>query len=221
MIRKILVTLFYIGIAALIYVVHEPLLQWINQADREYAFVTALVATLMSLFPVIPYPIVGGVIGAAYGPVLGGLIIWAGSSIASVIMFSIVRYGYQDWGVKVLHKYKYLGKLTVLFERNAFITITLLRMIPVIPSIIINVYAALSRVRFLSYAVASSLGKIPSMILFALIGHTIVTDPKEIVYMVVVYGTFLTMMYGAYRLWQKRAEANLHREQECQTGRTS
>ncbi|MBM7094311.1 TVP38/TMEM64 family protein [Bacillus sp. H-16] len=214
MLRKILVTLFYVGIAVFIYFIHEPLLQWIRQTDREFAVLTALVATLMSLFPVIPYPIVGGVIGAAYGPVLGGFIIWFGSSMASVIMFAIVRYGYQDWGMKVLHKYKYLGKLTVLFERNAFLTITLLRMIPVIPSIIINVYAALSRVRFLSYALASSLGKIPSMILFALIGHTIVTDPQEIVYMILIYGTFLAVVYGGYRYFQKRAEAKFQTEHE-------
>ncbi|TMW73333.1 TVP38/TMEM64 family protein [Alteribacter natronophilus] len=215
MIRKISVTLFYLGIAFVIYLVHEPLLTWIGNTDREYAAITALAATLMSLFPVIPYPIVGGVIGAAYGPALGGLIIWIGSSLASVIMFAIVRYGYQDWGKKILHKYKYLEKLTVLFERNAFVTITLLRMIPVIPSIIINVYAALSRVRFLSYAAASSLGKIPSMILFALIGHTIVTDPGELLVMAVVYGTFLAVMYAAYRFWQKRAEQKFsaeHRE---------
>ncbi|WP_026689778.1 TVP38/TMEM64 family protein [Alteribacter aurantiacus] len=214
MLRKIIVTLFYVSIAVFIYVIHEPLLQWIHSTDREYAVITALVATLMSLFPVIPYPIVGGVIGAAYGPVLGGFLIWFGSSMASIIMFAIVRYGYQDWGMKILHKYKYLGKLTVLFERNAFLTITLLRMIPIIPSIIINVYAALSRVRFVSYALASSLGKIPSMILFAMIGHTIVTDPREIIYMVIVYGTFLAIVYSGYRYFKKRAEIKFQLQHE-------
>ncbi|PYZ98140.1 TVP38/TMEM64 family protein [Alteribacter lacisalsi] len=212
MLRKITVTLFYLGVAFIIYLVHEPLLAWIGSTDRSYAPLTAIVATLMSLFPVIPYPIVGGVIGAAYGPALGGLLIWIGSSLASVIMFAIVRYGYQDWGKKILHKYKYLEKLTVLFERNAFVTITLLRMIPVIPSIIINVYAALSRVRFLSYTAASSLGKIPSMILFALIGHTIVTDPGELLVMAIVYATFLIVMYGMYRVWKKRAEQRFRLE---------
>ncbi|MBU9721372.1 MULTISPECIES: TVP38/TMEM64 family protein [Bacillaceae] len=208
MLRKTLVLLGAVGIVLFLFFYHESLLQWVQSTENDYVVLTTIIATLMSLFPVIPYPLVGGVVGAAYGPVLGAFVIWMGSTFASIIFFSMVRYGgFHKLGSKILLKYAATKKVTLLFERNAFLSITILRMIPVIPSILINAYAALSRVSFLSYAVASGLGKIPAMTLFALVGHTIVTNPIEIVYMIVIYGIFLAIIYTGYRLWTKNIEA--------------
>ena len=119
-------------------------------------------AVIMALFPVIPYPVVGGVIGrprAGYrwNRHLGRLY------RASILMFMFIRYGFQEWGDRVLYRYNRLGKVTTMFERNAFMTILFTRLIPFIPSIVINVYAALSKVTFASYSIASALGKIPAI----------------------------------------------------------
>ncbi|MCD8508487.1 MAG: hypothetical protein LRY73_00280 [Bacillus sp. (in: Bacteria)] len=73
MLRKSVIILLGLLIVAFLFVFHEPLLQWIQNADRRFVWITTIIATLMSLFPVIPYPLVGSVIGAAYGPILGAL----------------------------------------------------------------------------------------------------------------------------------------------------
>ncbi|MDG5789586.1 TVP38/TMEM64 family protein [Evansella sp. AB-P1] len=210
MYRKLIVVITAITIILLLYFYHEPLLHWIQNNEQDYVVLTSIIATFMSLFPVIPYPIVGGVIGAAYGPWLGAFVIWIGSTLASIIFFSMIRYGgFHKWGTKILLRYTVTKKITLLFERNAFMSITILRMIPVIPSILINAYAALSRVSFISYSIASGLGKIPAMILFALVGHTIVTDPLEIIYMVLIYVVFLSIVYSIYRIWTRRIDHQL------------
>jgi uncharacterized membrane protein YdjX (TVP38/TMEM64 family) len=206
MIKKVFILVSYALIALLIYLYGESLLHWIREGGANYLFLTAILATLFALFPIIPYPIIGGVLGAAYGPVLGSLMTWIGSSLASIIMFSFVRYGYQDWGLQLLQRYRSLNKITVLFERNAFMTIFVTRLIPVIPSIIVNIYSALSRVRFLSYAIASSLGKVPSMILFAVVGNSFVNDPSQLMMIAFYYVVFLVVVYGLYRVWQKFAQ---------------
>lgn len=176
MLRKTLVfvVLLTLFLVALLY--GESFAAWLDAGGTESILLTALIATLLSLFPVIPYPIIGGILGAIYGPYLGSLVTWIGSSLASIVMFVFIRYGYQDLGQRILNRYTTLSKLNLLFERNAFMTIFLTRLIPIVPSIIVNVYSALSRVGFLTYTMASSIGKIPSMILFATVGSTIVTN---------------------------------------------
>ncbi|WP_332694612.1 TVP38/TMEM64 family protein [Halalkalibacter lacteus] len=206
--RKGFVLFGYVAIAVIMYLFGESLLQWIRQGGTDYMIVTSLLATIFALFPIIPYPIIGGVLGAAYGPISGSIVTWIGSSLASILMFAFVRYGYQDWGKKWLFRYERLAKITVMFEKNAFMTIFLTRLIPVIPSIIVNIYSALSRVTFLRYAIASSLGKVPSMILFATVGNTIVTNPSDLLYISLLYGSFLIVVYLCFRLFNRYTVQN-------------
>jgi uncharacterized membrane protein YdjX (TVP38/TMEM64 family) len=202
MLKKLSLAILYIGIASLVYLYGEDILSWFQQSDN-IALIT-IMAVLMALFPVIPYPIVGGVLGAAFGPVLGGVITWVGSTTASILMFLFVRYGYQEWGSRVLHGHNSLGKITELFERNAFLTIIFARLIPFVPSFIINIYAALSRVSFGAYAIASALGKIPAMLLFAIVGDNLVREPRNLMITLGIYIVFISLTVWAYRLWRAR-----------------
>ncbi|WP_100399603.1 TVP38/TMEM64 family protein [Bacillus sp. FJAT-44742] len=209
MIKKAGIALLYIVIGFLIYLYGEPLIVWINEEGHNYVTITTIAATMFSLFPIIPYPVIGGIIGAAYGPFLGTIVIWIGSSAASIIMFLFVRYGYQDWGYKVLRKYKALEKVTILFEKNAFLAIFLTRLVPVVPSIAVNIYSGLSRVRFMPYAVASSAGKVPAMVLFATIGTVAVTNPWDLFYVIAVYSIFLVLCYIVYKIFKSKARAEI------------
>ncbi|WP_010502364.1 TVP38/TMEM64 family protein [Paenibacillus elgii] len=204
MFKKISLALVYAVAAYLIYRYGAEIVVWFQSSS--HVAVVILAATALALFPVIPYPVVGGVIGAAFGPVVGAAITWAGSTAASLLMFVFVRYGYQEWGQRMLYRYERLGKLTVLFERNAFLTILFARLIPFIPSIIINAYSALSRVSFAAYAAASALGKIPAMLLFAFVGNTLMTEPGAVWLTVGIYGGFLAVMLSAYRQWKRSKE---------------
>ena len=201
MFKKFGLALLYILSVYFVFVYRQDILQWIQQTDS--VVVVTLIAMLMALFPIIPYPVVGGVIGAAFGPVLGGTMTWVGSAAASILMFLFVRYGFQEWGVRLLHSRKGIGKVTELFERNAFLTILFTRLLPFIPSILINTYAALSRVSFTSYAIASSIGKIPAMLLFVMIGDSLMTEPRNILLTVAVYGVFLIVTLSVYQLWRR------------------
>jgi uncharacterized membrane protein YdjX (TVP38/TMEM64 family) len=201
--KKALVFLSYLFIALLMYLDGDSLLDWIRQGGTEYTVVTTMLATFFALFPIIPYPIIGGVLGAAYGPISGSLVTWLGSSLASILMFAFVRYGYQDWGKKWLYKYDRLSKVTKMFEQNAFMTIFVTRLIPVIPSIIVNIYSALSRVSFIRYTIASSLGKIPAMILFATVGNSIANNPSDLLFLTLIYGAFLFVVYSAFKLFNR------------------
>jgi len=199
--RKLSIAVLYSASAYLIYLYGEQIVIWLKTTD-QYILVI-MIAILMALFPIIPYPLVGGLIGATFGPVSGTIMTWLGSTVASILMFLFVRFGYKDWGIKVLHGNKRISKLTSLFEQNAFLAILFLRMLPMVPSIMINVYSALSRVSFIAYAIASSLGKIPAMLLFAIIGDKAFNDPSQIVTAMTIYSVFLLVTLSFYRFWKK------------------
>lgn len=175
---------------------------WFHQTDN-IAFIT-LMAMLVALFPVIPYPLVGGVLGAAFGPILGGVITWVGSTAASLLMFLFIRYGYQEWGLKLLNSHARLSRFTELFERNAFLAIVFARLIPFVPSFVVNIYAALSRVSIGVYATASALGKIPAMLLFVVVGDSLVGEPRNMMITLGIYIVFISVTVGLYRLWRAR-----------------
>lgn len=200
MLKKLGLAIIYAAAAFILYTYGDAILAWLQQADSVPLVI--LMAALMALFPIIPYPVVSGIIGAALGPALGGFAAWAGSAAASIVMFLFIRYGYREWGVHVLHRYSRIGKLTDLFERNAFLTILFARLIPFIPSIAINMYSALSRVSFTTYAIASSLGKMPAMLLFVTVGDNLISNPKNMLAAIGIYALFLALSLFAYRLWR-------------------
>ena len=202
--RKIAVLVLFLIFGVLVYLNRFDLVDWIRDYGQRSVVLTTIAATLFALFPVIPYPIIGALLGVMYGPALGSLVTWIGSSIASIIMFIAIRLGFQDWGRKVITRYQSLDKITALFERNAFMTIFISRMVPVIPSIVANSYFALSRVSLGVYSIASTIGKIPSMILFATVGSTLLNNPGDLLFVGLYYVGFLLVVYSCYRMWTRR-----------------
>ncbi|WP_099300492.1 TVP38/TMEM64 family protein [Bacillus sp. Marseille-P3800] len=202
--KKIVVFLIFLGLGILVFRFQDDFLYFIETLGDQSIVLTTSIATLFSLFPIIPYPIIGGLIGAAYGPYLGSFVTWAGSSMASILFFVFIRYAYQDIGLKLIHRFQFTSRVTMLFEKNAFMTIFITRLVPIVPSILVNAYSALSRVSTTQYIVASSLGKMPSMILFASVGHTIIHNPSGLILVAFFYALFLALVYISYRLWTKR-----------------
>ncbi|WP_054710809.1 TVP38/TMEM64 family protein [Bacillus sp. JCM 19041] len=208
MVKKISVFISFLTAGLAVFFFGESMLVWIQSFGQQYLLLTAIVATALALFPIIPYPIIGGILGAAFGPVTGSLVTWIGSSSASILMFILIRYAYQDYGLSLINRYQTTAKITLLFEQNAFMTIFLTRLIPIIPSILVNAYSALSRVKTSHYIIASSLGKVPSMILFATVGNAVFQEPASLILIGIAYFIFLIFVYAGHRGWQRWTRKN-------------
>ncbi|MFS0723045.1 TVP38/TMEM64 family protein [Paenibacillus sp. 1P07SE] len=196
--QRILSFLIYGAAIVLILWYRSDILGWLEQASGVHPLMIVSAATLLALFPVIPYPLIGGILGATFGSQLGAVYTWIGSSAASILMFVMVRWLFFDWGQRMLHQVSLIGRITAMFERSAFIFILSVRLIPFIPSVLVNIYCAVSKVGFWPYSIASSLGKIPSMVLFALLGSQLLADPRSIIVTLAVYGAFIGLVYVGY-----------------------
>ncbi|OCT13351.1 hypothetical protein A8709_03620 [Paenibacillus pectinilyticus] len=193
----------YLVLIFIVYVFKDEILHWMQYGDAPVLLIFAAALGFI-LVPVIPYKIVIGMLGFMYGPLLGALISWTAASVASVIVFLLARYLFQKQGRAYLSKYAKLEKLQTAIEKNPFLTILLARLIPVIPQAVVNVIPAITSISVVTFAVASALGKIPAMLLFAFIGSNLFAGTSKLVLSVGVYILFLACVYVVYRVWLKK-----------------
>lgn len=187
-------------ICLLIY--RQEITDWMMYSRPSY-LTMFLLSLCFLLFPVLPFKIIIGMLGFIYGPLIGAAISWAAASTASVIVYLVVRIYFQKKGRAYLAKYKRLEKWTLLMEKNPFLVIFLARIIPVFPQAIVNIYPAFLSINLLTYTAASSLGKIPAMLVFSYLGKNIFSDLSNAFLVIGIYGAFLLLVYLIYRLWLK------------------
>jgi len=154
------------------------------------------------LFPVIPYGLFGGIMGAKFGPLWGSFINWTGSFGSAFLMFLYIRYWYQKTGRSFLAQFQQLDHFTSVFERNAFVAVLFARLIPIIPSPVINIYSAISIIPILSFALATAIGKIPTMLVYSILGDQIFTSFHRTFVTLLIYLSFVGLAYLIYRRWQ-------------------
>ncbi|WP_159881432.1 TVP38/TMEM64 family protein [Paenibacillus puerhi] len=199
-VKKGLVVLMYAALIAAALFYKEELLRWLGSGDRSDLPLMLLLSVLLAFVPVVPFGVVGGIMGAKYGFVIGGLLNLAGSSIAAVLMLLLVRVLFRDQGRRYLTRFRSLERFTALYEKRPFLSVLAARLIPILPSPAINIYSGLSRISVAVFAAATVLGKVPVMLVFALVGDTFLTDPIMTAAALAVYAVFLAVVYAGYKL---------------------
>ncbi|PYI55720.1 TVP38/TMEM64 family protein [Paenibacillus flagellatus] len=196
------IVLVYAAAIAVCLFYRTELSDWMRQSPS--IVVSFAIALALLLFPVLPFKIVIGTLGYMYGPLLGAFISWTAASVASVIVFVVVRATLRERAAAYLSKFGQAERLRVLMERRPFATILAARLVPVFPQTLVNIYPAFLSIRLSTYAVASSLGKIPAMLVFAYLGDRLFADLRSAIAVLAVYGAFLAATYVGYRLWARR-----------------
>jgi uncharacterized membrane protein YdjX (TVP38/TMEM64 family) len=157
---------------------------------------------LLVFIPVVPYVVLAGIIGSVFGILLGTVISLMGVGLGTITMFKLARYGFQGWTQSYLKRYPKIKEYETMFEQNVFIGILLARVIPIIPSPIINIIAGLSKVKWSVFLSASLIGKLPAIFLFTLAG-SLINNQKWI--SIVIYGIyFLTIAILAGKKIQQK-----------------
>ena len=190
------IILYIIGII-LVFIYRQEILAWMKQ---DHSLFTSIgTATLLALFPVVPYKVVIGLYGYAYGSLTGVLICWTATNIAAALMYAGVRYMFQAPARRYLASKPGLGKFTAAVASRPFASIVLARLAPVIPQTAVNAYAGAAGLPFWNYLAASGLGKIPGIALFAFLGGNLLQNPRSAAAAVLLYGAVLALALLALR----------------------
>ncbi|MGF2618193.1 TVP38/TMEM64 family protein [Rossellomorea vietnamensis] len=194
----------------------DTVLDLIQEGGAIAGFVSILFVAVLVFFPIIPYPVLAGILGSVAGVVNGTLISLIGILIGTTLMFYLSRYGFQSWSQRLLSKYPKAKEYERYFEKNAFLGILFLRILPVIPSPIVNIITGMSRVNFLIFSSATLLGKLPAIVTFTIAGS--IFEGNRLL-SISIYGVYFLIIVAAASMhfYKKKSSLIIPSEKQVNT----
>ncbi|WP_163099379.1 TVP38/TMEM64 family protein [Peribacillus alkalitolerans] len=168
--KQLLTFLFFGTIILLSYLQKETMLSVIESGSYIAIPVAILFVALLVFFPVVPFAMLAGIIGAIFGIWKGLGISMLGIGIGTIIMFSMARFGFHTWIQKYIMKIPRIREYEQYFEKNAFMGILIVRLFPFVPSPAVNILCGISNVSWTTFLGASLLGKLPAVFIFTFAG---------------------------------------------------
>ncbi|WP_040209709.1 TVP38/TMEM64 family protein [Neobacillus jeddahensis] len=170
----------------------DDLLEMIKQGGNLSILISMLMVAICVFFPIIPFPVLAGVIGAVFGATLAVFISLAGAIVGTMAFFFLSRYGFRDFAVEKLAKYPKITEYEEFLNRNSFVAILTCRLIPIIPAPIVNIICGLSGVKWIIFFVASTLGKIPNILILSYAGSLFSSNK---LYSIGIYGCYVLIIF--------------------------
>ena len=155
-----------------------PLNQWINfgtiiawqQSMRGNPAAICLVAGIYVLGGLVFFPVTILTVATVFtfGPIAGNAYAMAGWLLSAAVGYSIGR----GIGRELLHKLAgpRLDRLIQQAGRHGFFTVLTMRILPVAPFTLVNLFVGASWIRFRDFFLASLIGRIPGMVGLTLFG---------------------------------------------------
>lgn len=204
--RIIMFAILYGIILILAYSFKDSILFWLNERNSN-DHTKLLWITLLSLFihivPVIPISIFSGLMGVKYGVGLGAFINWVGSIGAATLFFFLARHYFIELFRKNLAKSKHIQKFDQLVSQNAFLAVLFSRMIPIIPDQFISLSSGMSSMVFVQYFVATAIGQIPTMMMFAFLGEQLFLSITGFLITMAIYIGIILLMILSITIYQR------------------
>jgi uncharacterized membrane protein YdjX (TVP38/TMEM64 family) len=172
--------------------------------------ITIALFVIMTFTIVFPFMILSGAAGIIYGLFWGTMISWAGEVIGALFMYYFARYFFRHAVENWIAKSCYLKQVDDYSAANGFKTLLIARLLPLAPSGIITAVAAISRISFQDFFLATVVGKLPPVVIKVLIGHDIVFAGKNMTRLLIV----VLLVIGVYvALWwykRRKGQCNIN-----------
>lgn len=192
MIKRIISICILLLIIVIGFLQKDTLLELVKGGGSLSVLISMLLVAICVFFPIIPFPVLAGVIGAVFGTAQGVFISLAGAMAGTMCFFLLSRYGFRDWAVEKLSKYPKVKEYEEFLNRHSFMSILTCRLIPIIPAPIVNIICGLSHVKMITFFIASTLGKIPNILILSYAG-SLFSDNK--LYSFGIYGVYVLIIF--------------------------
>lgn len=157
---------------------------------------------IMTFTIVFPFMILSGATGIIYGLFWGTIISWMGEVVGALIMYVFARYFFRSAVEGWVTKSPYLKQVDDYSADNGFKVLLIARLLPLAPSGIITAIAAISKMSFRDFFLATFLGKLPPVIIKVMLGHDLVFASENMTRLVIVILLVVFIYVGLW--WHKR-----------------
>lgn len=167
-------------------------------------FISMLFVAICVFFPVIPFPVLAGVIGSVFGTTQGVIISLSGAMAGTMGFFLLSRYGFRDYAQSKLMNYPKVQEFDEFLNRNSFVAILTCRLIPIIPAPVVNIICGLSKVKWLTFFTSSTIGKTPNILILSFAGASFSSNK---LFSFGLYGGYILLVFIIYGLIMSRNRA--------------
>ena len=130
----------------------------------------------------------------------------AAETVGVTISFLLLRFFFRDSAKQLIAKSKFLSSVDKYSSQKGFMVMLIARMVPYIPSGVLNAVGALSSLNLREYFLASLVGKFPSTGIEAIIGHDAIMQQEDNTRIIVVVILAIILIVGAF--WYERKHVN-------------
>jgi len=180
--------------------VKQDILELFNNYPQYALLLSIGVNILVAVAGVVPSVFITAANVLFFGFWQGTAISFAGESIGALIAFVLYRTGFKKSLQDKTQKYGVVKKLLQAEGKEAFYAIISLRLIPFVPSGIITFTAAIGKVSLLTFFVASSLGKIPALLIESYAAYQVTTFSWQGKIILLIVGIYI--LYRLFRRWK-------------------
>jgi uncharacterized membrane protein YdjX (TVP38/TMEM64 family) len=151
---------------------------------------TLLLMTIQNMFTIIPLILLISANVALFGFAAGYIWSWLVSIIGAVVSFAITRFWFQDFFAKFVDE-EWERKI----DEKGFWFVFIGRVMPFIPTSVVNIAAAISSVRFMKFFYATALGNLIYFFILSSIALGVLSIPVEYaIYIVLAIIAFLIFL---------------------------
>ncbi|MGL5615134.1 MAG: TVP38/TMEM64 family protein [Sarcina sp.] len=174
-------------------------IETILELFNNYSFIaiplSIAISVIIAILGVIPSVFVTGANILFFGSIKGFVISLLGEVIGAYISFYIYRAGFKKQIEKIdINKYRILKGIVNGEGIKAFIFIIEGRIIPFLPSGFVTFAASVSKVRVKDFIIATAIGKIPSILLEALVSYDLININENYIRLIITL-VFLIIGY--------------------------
>lgn len=145
----------------------DSLLRLFNEHQDLAILISICISIIIALLGVVPSVFITAANILFFGFWNGLFISFLGEAIGAGIAFVLYRKGFKKPVKKQLENFPKTEKLINSTGKEAFFLVIALRLIPFVPSGLITFAAAIGKISFVSFLLASSLGKLPALLIEA------------------------------------------------------